>query len=364
MPAIPGRKYTHMRSVARMELKPGMITAEDVLNYKNEIIVTANTRINDTIIEKLARQSIMVVPIKEDIDFATTHFEKVRLSEGFKNFESTYKIYFPVFKHVVMNAVNNRLPINMEQLMDVYRNIIVCAKSGELLLDYLYNMLPGEDDMTHAHCLNSALIAGVFGTWLGLSNEDTNLFIQSAFLYDIGKLSIPYQILWKPERLTSEEYRLVMRHTTIGYDFLKSYGDYNEHILNATLQHHERCDGSGYPKALSDTEIDRFAKYIAIVDTYEAMTSPRSYRQKLNPFQIIANYENEGFVKYDYAAIKSILSHIANAQLGFNVQLNSGQIGEVILINEKALSRPLVKMQDNSLLDMSTNKQLSIVAVF
>ena len=188
-----------MKSVARMELKPGMITAEDVLNYKNEIIVTANTRINDTIIEKLARQSILVVPIKEEIDFATTHFEKVRLSEGFKNFESTYKIYFPVYKHIVMNAVNNRVPINVEQLMDVYRNIIVCAKSGELLLDYLYNMLPGEDDMTHAHCLNSALIAGVFGTWLGLSNEDITLFIQSAFLYDIGKLSIPYQILWKPE---------------------------------------------------------------------------------------------------------------------------------------------------------------------
>lgn len=354
-----------MKVVARMELKPGMVIAEDVLNYKNEIILSANTRINDTMIEKLARQSIMVVTIKEDIDFATTHFEKVRLSEGFKQFESTYNIYFPVYKSLMLNAVNNRTPINMEQLMQVYNNIIVCAKSGELLLDYLYNMLPGEDDLTHAHCLNSALIAGVFGTWLGLSNDDINLLIQCAFVYDIGKLSIPYQILWKPERLTSEEYRLVMRHTTIGYDFLKAYDTFDEHILNATLQHHERCDGSGYPKSLSDVEIDKFAKYIAIIDTYEAMTSPRSYRQKLNPFQIIANYESEGFIKYDMAAIKSILSHIANSQLGFNVQLNNGVNGQVILINEKALSRPLIKLADNnSLLDLSSNKQLSITSVF
>ena len=353
-----------MKSVARMELKPGMVVAEDVLNYQNEIIVSKNTKINDTIIEKLARQSILVVPIKEEADFATTHFEKVRLTEGFKTFESTYRIYFPVFKNLVVSAVTNRTPINMNQLMEVYRNIIVCAKSGELLLDYLYNMLPGEDDMTHAHCLNSALIAGVFGTWLGLSNEDINLLIQCGFVYDIGKLSIPYQILWKPERLTSEEYRLVMRHTTIGYDFLKSYGSFDEHILNATLQHHERCDGSGYPKSLQSNEIDQFAKYIAIIDTYEAMTSPRTYRQKLNPFQIIANYENEGFVKYDFAAIKSILSHIANSQLGFNVQLSNGQIGEVILINEKALSRPLVKLSDNSLIDLSTNMHLAIVSVF
>ena len=353
-----------MKSVAKMKIKPGMVVAEDVLNYQNEIIVSKNTKINDTIIEKLARQSILVVPIKEEADFATTHFEKVRLTEGFKAFESTYRIYFPVFKNLVVSAVTNRTPINMNQLMEVYRNIIVCAKSGELLLDYLYNMLPGEDDMTHAHCLNSALIAGVFGTWLGLSNEDINLLIQCGFVYDIGKLSIPYQILWKPERLTSEEYRLVMRHTTIGYDFLKSYGSFDEHILNATLQHHERCDGSGYPKSLQSNEIDQFAKYIAIIDTYEAMTSPRTYRQKLNPFQIIANYENEGFVKYDFAAIKSILSHIANSQLGFNVQLSNGQIGEVILINEKALSRPLVKLGDNSLIDLSTNMQLAIVSVF
>lgn len=353
-----------MKVVARMELKPGMVTADDVLNYKNEIIVTANTKITDTVIEKLARQSIMVVPIKERIDFATTHFEKVRLSEGFKNFESTYKIYFPVYKNLMMSAVTNRTPIKMEQLMEVYRNIIICAKSGELLLDYLYNMLPGEDDMTHAHCLNSALIAGVFGTWLGLSNEDINLLIQCAFVYDIGKLSIPYQILWKPERLTSEEYRLVMRHTTIGHDFLRSYGSFNPHVLNATIQHHERCDGSGYPKALVSTEIDKFAKYTAIIDTYEAMTSPRSYRQKLNPFQIIANYETEGFAKYDFAALKSILSHIAGSQLGFNVQLNTGAIGEVILINEKALSRPLIKMADNTLIDMSSNPQLAIVSVF
>ena len=102
-------------------VKPGMVTAEDVLNYKNEIILTANTRINDTMIEKLARQSIMVVPIKEEIDFATTHFEKVRLSEGFKAFESTYNIYFPVYKQLMVSAVSNRSPIKMEQLMEVYR---------------------------------------------------------------------------------------------------------------------------------------------------------------------------------------------------------------------------------------------------
>lgn len=353
-----------MKTITRMELKPGMVTAEPILNYKDEIIVGANTKITATIIEKLARQSIMVVTVMEDIDLATTHIEKLHLNEGFKHFQTTYNTYFPYYKNIVMTSVSGRGLIDINSLMEVYRVISSSASSDILLLDYLYNMLPGEDDMTHAHCLNSALIAGVFSKWLGLSKADADLLIQAAFLYDIGKLSIPYQILWKPKKLTPEEFAMVKQHTTIGYEFLRKHGSFDVHILSATLQHHERCDGTGYPRCLLEPEIDRFAKYIAIIDTYEAMTSPRSYRKKLHPFQIIANFEETGYAKYDYAALKSILSHFANAQLGFNVKLSDGREGVVILINEKDLSRPLIKLNDNSLLDLSSNKKLSIEEVF
>lgn len=354
-----------MKVVARIELKPGMVIAEDILNYKNEIIVMAGTKVTDNILKKLARQSIMAVPIKEEIDFSTTHFEKVRMTDGFKNFESIYNIYFPVFKRYMLGAVNKSQPINLSQFMEVYTSIIAGVKSGEHLLDYLYNLIPDEGEMTLCHCLNSALIAGVFATWLGLSNNDTLLLIQCAFLYDIGKFSIPYQILWKPQRLSPEEYTLVMQHTQIGYDFLKQVGTFDPHILKATLQHHERCNGTGYPSSLSADEIDQFAKYIAIIDSYEAMTSPRTYRKKLHPFQIIANYENEGFERYDVQALKSFLSHIANSQLGFNVQLSNERLGTVILINEKALSRPLIKLnEDNTLIDLSKERDIKITQVF
>lgn len=354
-----------MKVVARIELKPGMVIAEDILNYKNEIIVMAGTKVTDNILKKLARQSIMAVPIKEEIDFSTTHFEKVRMTDGFKNFESIYNIYFPVFKRYMLGAVNKSQPINLSQFMEVYTSIIAGVKSGEHLLDYLYNLIPDEGEMTLCHCLNSALIAGVFATWLGLSNNDTLLLIQCAFLYDIGKFSIPYQILWKPQRLSPEEYTLVMQHTQIGYDFLQQVGTFDPHILKATLQHHERCNGTGYPSSLSADEIDQFAKYIAIIDSYEAMTSPRTYRKKLHPFQIIANYENEGFERYDVQALKSFLSHIANSQLGFNVQLSNERLGTVILINEKALSRPLIKLnEDNTLIDLSKERDIKITQVF
>ena len=354
-----------MKYVARMELKPGMVAAENILNYKNEIIVAANTKIDKTIIERLTRQSIMAVPIKEEADFATTHNDKIRISEGFKKFESIYNVYFPVFRGYMMGALTSHQPIIMQQLMDVYNSIVASVSSGEQLLEYLYNLTPSDEDMILHHCLKSALIAGVFGSFIGLSPEDQILFIQCAFVYDIGKFSIPTQILTKPQRLTREEYMIIIQHTVIGYDFLKNMGDFNEHVLNAAMQHHERCDGTGYPAGLVGDNIDRFAKYIAIVDSYVAMTSKRNYRKKLNAFQIIANYEAQGFQKFYIEALTSILMHIASAQLGFSIKLNNGKRGTVIRINEHALSHPVILLnENNSPLDLSLDYRLSLEEVY
>ena len=354
-----------MKYIARMELKPGMVAAENILNYKNEIIVAANTKIDATIIERLTRQSIMAVPIKEEADFATTHNDKVRISEGFKKFESVYNVYFPVFRGYMMAALTSTQPIIMQQLMEVYNSIISSVASGEQLLEYLYNLTSSDEDMILHHCLKSALIAGVFGSFIGLSMDEQMLFIQCAFVYDIGKFSIPNQILTKPQRLTREEYMIIIQHTVIGYDFLKNMGDFNEHVLNSAMQHHERCDGTGYPSGLHGSNIDRFAKYIAIVDSYVAMTSKRNYRRKLNAFQIIANYEAQGFQKFDSEALTAILLHIASSQLGFNIKLNNGKRGTVIRINEHALSHPVILLnENNSPLDLSMDYRLCIEEVY
>ena len=135
--------------------------------------------------------------------------------------------------------------------------------------------------------------------------------------------------------------------------------------LAAALMHHERMDGSGYPSGISGEKIDLFARVIAIVDTYEAMTSYRVYRPMLNPFQVIANYEKEGFARYDAALIKPILMHIAQSQLGMNVHLSDGRNAEVILINETALSRPMVKeLNSSTLIDLAQFPNITIDSVY
>lgn len=351
-----------MKNVARMALEDGMIIAEDIYSYQNKLLYTKDTEVNASVIERLSRYSIMVVPIKEEIDFATTHFEKVRLSSEFKTFELTYNNCMAIYRKLMKGFVEEGKPVKMSSLMDLYAKIASRARSGEQLLDYLYNMLPSEDDMTYAHCLNSALIAGVFGTWLQLSEEDILLLIQCAFFYDIGKLKLPQDLLWKSGKLTDLEFTKLKTHTMIGFDILKNC-DMDEHVIKATLMHHERCDGSGYPSKLRSSQIDIYAKYIAIIDAYEAMTSARIYRQSLNPFQVIANFERDGYVKYDETILRPLLSRIASTQLGFSVLLSNNVEAEIVQINEANLTRPLLKSKDKEI-DLSKETDLEIMSIY
>lgn len=350
-----------MKTVARMALEKGMVLGEDVYSYHDKLLYPKDTAVDESVIAKLARHSIMCVSIKEDIDYATTHFEKLRLSKDFKYFEAAYRECMPVYRQLMTDFVEGGKAPKLSELMDVYVKITACARNGNQLLDFLYNMLPSEDDMTHAHCLNSALIAGVFGTWWELSKEDIFLLIQCGFFYDIGKLKLPQELLWKSEKLTDLEFTQLKTHTMLGFDLLKDQ-NLNEHILKATLMHHERCDGTGYPSKLRSNKIDIFAKYTAIIDAYEAMTSARTYRQSLNPFQVIASFERSGYVKYG-EILKPILFHIAEALIGFHVRLSNDVEGEVVQINEKRFSKPVLKVGGETL-NLIEMPDLEIIAIY
>lgn len=350
-----------MKSVARMALEPGMVIGEDVYSYQNTLVVKENTVVDKKLIQKLARYSVMCVSIKEPADMAVTRYERIRLSSSFKQFENEYNNNLKAYKYMIDDFLSNKTPVNPTFLLQIHDNIKKCTGSGEQLLDMLYHLMPGEDNLTYAHCLNSALIGNVFGSWISLSEDELKTLTLCGFFYDIGKLKLPDRIIWKPGKLSDFEYNWMKTHTTLGYDLLKNQ-DLNDYIKNCTLFHHERCDGSGYPQKRKGDEIDRFSKYIAIVDTYAAMTSARTYRGSLTPFQVIGNFEKQGFEKYDTIVLKLILKKIANAQLGRHVRLSNGTEADVVLINEDKLSSPIVK-EGERIIDLTAHPELDISVI-
>ncbi len=115
---------------------------------------------------------------------------------------------------------------------------------------------------------------------IGLSSSQQEIISNAGLLHDIGKIGIPEELLNNPGKLTAEEFNVISKHPEIGYRILSSAGDMND-ISEMVLAHHERCDGTGYPKNLKCDEIPLGAKIIAVADSFDAMTSDRSYRKGL-----------------------------------------------------------------------------------
>ncbi len=351
-----------MKDIARMALQKGMEIAQDVTTASGDIIVKAGTIVSDYTIQKLTRYDIMLVTIMEEVDYAVTYFEKIRLSDGFKKFEKVYNKNLTLYKKMIDNFIENHVEIPIFELLQIYEDIMSSVERKVNVLDYLYNMLPTEDDLTYAHCLNSALIAGVFAQWLKMGNEETNTLILCGFFYDIGKLKLPYDLIWKSGKLTPLEFAQIKTHTIIGFQLLQEF-PIDENIIKATLSHHERFDGTGYPSKLHDLQINEYARIIAIIDSYEAMSSARTYRQSKHPFQIIDIFEKDS-IKYDMTILNLILLNIANHMVGIKVLLSNDIKGEVVLINKGRLARPLLKDDEGTFIDLITRKDLDIVGLY
>lgn len=349
-----------METVATLALTEGMVIGEDILS-QDKVIIKSNTKVDKIIMQKLNAFHIMSVPIMEAEDFASTFYEKIRVSKRFKQFELDYKANLVAYKVAVDSFIYKKVPFRLDDLIAIGEHLVPEEMTGKLLFSYLYLLLPSEDNLTYAHGMNVALISKVFSRWLAFNEEDTRNLIISGFLYDIGKFILPTDIIWKPAKLNKMEFDLMKTHAFHGYHLLSKM-NLNEHILNAALQHHERCDGSGYPQELKSAEIDPFAKIIAIADMYEAMTSARTYRKPMCPYKVINIFESECFQKYDIKFITTFIKHVAEELIGNRVRLSNGLEGEVLMNNQNNYSRPLVQCE-NEVIDLSKHRDITIIAV-
>jgi len=130
------------------------------------------------------------------------------------------------------------------------------------------------------HSTRVSQICRLIGEKMDLPQDDLTELEQAGMFHDIGKISIPDEILNKPGKLTEKEYNIIKTHTEIGYTILRAADEYSDLAIHA-LYHHERWDGKGYPKGLKETDIPLFCRIISVVDAYEAMTADRPYRSKL-----------------------------------------------------------------------------------
>ncbi len=175
------------------------------------------------------------------------------------------------------------------------------------LLDSLDQTMRESDATTEAHVRRTRALAAKLGERLELSDYDQSSLALLCLLHDIGKLGIPLEILNKPTSLTEEEWDLMRSHTEKGYRIAMASEELRE-IAPCILHHHECWDGSGYPDGLKAEAIPLLSRIVAVVDTYDAMTSDRPYREALSVSQARAELQRCAGTQLDPFVVAQFLN--------------------------------------------------------
>lgn len=154
------------------------------------------------------------------------------------------------------------------------------------IIESFAKVIDMKDSYTQGHSFRVAKYTEMLARELGYDEETVEQYYNIALMHDIGKVSIPDQVLNKPGKLTDEEFDIIKSHTVRGHDVLNSISLMPELVVGAE-SHHERPDGKGYPAGLKEGEIPRVAQIIAVADTFDAMYSDRPYRKRMNYEKVI-----------------------------------------------------------------------------
>ncbi|MGB5332360.1 MAG: HD domain-containing phosphohydrolase [Woeseiaceae bacterium] len=198
------------------------------------------------------------------------------------------------------------------------------------------------DDYTHAHSLATAMWALVFGRHLGLDRDSLTALGLGGLLLDVGKTKLPKQLLKKRGPLTDVERMHVRNHVGLGLEIIRQAKSVDSRVLEMVATHHERFDGSGYPKGLTGSQIPVFGRIGGIVDSYAAMSSDRSYAKAVSSYDAMREFKGLSDKSFQAELVEQFIQAIGIFPAGTLVELNTGEIAVVLKEHRASRLRPEV----------------------
>lgn len=231
--------------------------------------------------------------------------------------------------------------------------------------------LENYDTYTYRHSLNVSMYYLTLAMGLPYTEEELADLVLGALLHDVGKMRVGVAILNKPGKLTDEEFARIKRHPEWGLDILAGE-KLSPAARGIVRNHHERLDGRGYPDGLKGDEVGVNARVAAVCDVYDALTTVRSYKQKMNFSSAVDILVQGSGTQFDPAFVHLFIRRVGRYPVGTFVTLSSGETAVVVEVKESAPGRPIVALlldaegqtlPFGSQLDLSQEPGLTITGV-
>ncbi len=328
-----------------------MQVAKNIYSAEGNVLLAKGSYLNQHYIDKLKLLGITSLYI---IDSRVGQIEVEPLVKI-----ETQKEVTKIAKETMISIRNGQL-LNGQRIEAVIGHVIKELIHNQTIS---YNMVEirAMNDYHFSHNVTVCVLSIMTGIAMGYSDSKLKQLGTGAILHDIGKAKISESILNKKGPLTPEEYQEIQKHPQIGYDVLHNCVDIDDITKCIPWQHHERFDGSGYPKGLKGNQIHEYARIVTLADVYDAMSTDRIYRKRFFPHEVMEYIRDQGEILFDPELTKIFLQNIAPFPIGSLVVLNTQEKAVVVKVPKDFPTRPEVDIifgPDGELLTTPIKKNL------
>jgi len=237
----------------------------------------------------------------------------------------------------IMDSVSKGEAVPMDHVKPLVARMVDSVGANENVMHVLVS-LKEYDDYTFTHSLNLAALSVLLGDSLDMDQKSLEVLGMAGILHDVGKCLLPRDLVVKPGPLTREEFERMKEHPALGFAHLSSQGGIPEKVLRCVLEHHERMDGTGYPRGLSGDAVDPMSSIVSVVDVYDALTSDRVYRSRMSPHAALRCLFNLRDKAFPSSLVDTFIKRLGVYPSLSVVQLKNGCYG---IVTRQTPGRPL-----------------------
>ncbi|MCQ4086919.1 HD-GYP domain-containing protein [Saccharibacillus sp. JS10] len=337
-------EWKFVRLLSTRKVQPGMKLGKRIYNEEGLTLLAEGAELTASILRRLEHLKVDMLYIQDELTDDIVLPEMISEETRRQAVKQIRTVYRSMMNDRVGKMSYPHLGYSFRKMTEDILNDLGSREDVLIMLGDIHTT----DHYLYAHSFNVCLYTLTLGMAAGYSREELFTLGMGSLLHDIGKTQIAPEVLMKPGRLTDDEFTEMKRHTELGYAMLKDEPFVPLLAAHCAFQHHERLDGSGYPRGIRDQEIHDYAKWIAITDSYDAMTTNRVYRRGMLPHEAVDILYGGSGTQYDQRKLEVFRDKVALYPVGLTVKLSTGETGVVTSVPPKTPNRPIVRIFEGS----------------